>query len=493
MASKVTEYQVEGALNKLTTEAERKKLSRDTLHFVPINIEALNLALSDKLVFTENDADDLDAVLAEINEKYKFASKKDRDKAIATAKKNFGVRGEGLIDIADLRNRLCNFIVSKHEYKIVQKGGQFYSQAGQLLQGSDLVAAVPAVVYENSVAPTNIIGALYKSYDTTRQNLFQNFLNTEIKKFLNKDIYQGSNFSEGFDVGHILGNSKLATTPLAEKLKRVIEYIDSVLEYSSLAEQTKLQELKKGTQQTLSILRAQSGYGPKIEATLSQDTRSALLSAEALIVVIQERRENQETYGRLIEGDLGRQILELIAKLGFSKSIVETIEVRVHEALKHGKVKNKGKLGKKVIKTQQSKRTPATVTSSTSGKRTKIPSKTLPKPTGIIPSSITELRQLLDASLVQQVKQNMGSGNRRDVLNLRSGRFAESVEATNISQSKQGAITVFYRYMKNPYATFSQGGRQQYPRSRDPKLLISRSIRELAAQQMITKLRTVVQ
>lgn len=493
MASKATEYQVEGALNKLSTEVERKKLTRDKIHFVPINIEALNLALGDKLVFTEGDAADLDAVLADINEKYKFASKKDRDKAIASAKKNFGVRGEGLINIADLRTRLCNFIVSKHEFKIVQRGGKFYSQSGDLLQGSSLVANVPAVVYENSIAPNNIIGGLYKSYDTARQNLFQNFLNIEIKKFLNKDIYTGSNFTEGFDVGHILGDSNLSTTPLAEKLKRVIDYIDSVLEYSSLAEQSRLQELKRGTQQTLSILRAQSGYGPKIEATLTQDTRSALLSAEAIIVVIQERRENQETYGRLIEGDLGRQILELIAKLGFSKSIVETIEVRVHEALRHGKVKNKGKLGKKVISSKQANKTPATVTTSTGSKRTKIPSKPLPKPTGVTVSSITELRQLLDASLVQQVKQNMGTGNRRDVLNLRSGRFAESVEATNISQSKQGAITVFYRYMKNPYATFSSGGKQQYPRSRDPKLLIARSIRELAIQQMITKLRTVAQ
>ena len=87
----------------------------------------------------------------------------------------------------------------------------------------------------------------------------------------------------------------------------------------------------------------------------------------------------------------------------------------------------------------------------------------------------------------------MGTGSRRDILNLRSGRFAESVKVNNISSSRAGMISVFYSYMKNPYATFSQGGLQQYPRSRDPKLLISRSIRELAAQQMITKLRTVAQ
>lgn len=46
-------------------------------------------------------------------------------------------------------------------------------------------------------------------------------------------------------------------------------------------------------------------------------------------------------------------------------------------------------------------------------------------------------------------------------------------------------------YMKNPYATFSRGGRQQFPRSRDPKLLISQSIREIAASKIANQLRAV--
>ena len=53
-------------------------------------------------------------------------------------------------------------------------------------------------------------------------------------------------------------------------------------------------------------------------------------------------------------------------------------------------------------------------------------------------------------------------------------------------------ITAFYNYMRNPYATFSEGGKQELPRSRNPKLLISRSIREVAAQAKITRLRAVL-
>jgi hypothetical protein len=98
---------------------------------------------------------------------------------------------------------------------------------------------------------------------------------------------------------------------------------------------------------------------------------------------------------------------------------------------------------------------------------------------------------LLNANLVEKIKQNMGDGTRRDILNLRSGRFAESVKVERLSESRQGMITAFYSYMKNPYATFAEGGRQQNPASRNPKLLISKSIREIAQQQVANRLRAV--
>jgi hypothetical protein len=105
--------------------------------------------------------------------------------------------------------------------------------------------------------------------------------------------------------------------------------------------------------------------------------------------------------------------------------------------------------------------------------------------------SLTSLQTLLDANLVQRVKQNMGSGSSRTVLNLRSGRLAESAKVERLSESRAGMITAFYSYMKNPYATFSDGGLQSSPRSRDPKALISKSIREIAQQQVANRLRAV--
>jgi hypothetical protein len=107
-------------------------------------------------------------------------------------------------------------------------------------------------------------------------------------------------------------------------------------------------------------------------------------------------------------------------------------------------------------------------------------------------SSIISLQNLINANLHDQIKKNMGTGTRKDVLNYRSGRFAESAKVERLSESRQGMITAFYSYMKNPYATFSRGGRQDRPYTRDPKLLISKSIRELAGAQVANRMRAVL-
>jgi hypothetical protein len=106
-------------------------------------------------------------------------------------------------------------------------------------------------------------------------------------------------------------------------------------------------------------------------------------------------------------------------------------------------------------------------------------------------TNLNSLMMLINSDLHDQIKKNMGTGNRTDVLNYRTGRFANSVKVERLSESRQGMITAFYSYMKNPYATFSQGGRQQYPRSRDPKTLISKSIREIAQTMVTNQLRAV--
>ena len=105
--------------------------------------------------------------------------------------------------------------------------------------------------------------------------------------------------------------------------------------------------------------------------------------------------------------------------------------------------------------------------------------------------NLISLQNLINKQLQSVVSANMGDGISRNILNYRSGRLAASAKVEYLTESRAGLITAFYSYMKNPYATFSDGGRQQSPRSRDPKLLISKSIREIAATQVANRMRAV--
>lgn len=107
-------------------------------------------------------------------------------------------------------------------------------------------------------------------------------------------------------------------------------------------------------------------------------------------------------------------------------------------------------------------------------------------------TSLVSIQNLLNQNLHTQIQKNMGTGDRRDILNYRTGRFAESVKVEKMSQSREGMIIAFYSYMRNPYATFSIGGEQSRPTTRDPKLLISKSIREIGAAMVNNRMRAVL-
>ncbi len=71
----------------------------------------------------------------------------------------------------------------------------------------------------------------------------------------------------------------------------------------------------------------------------------------------------------------------------------------------------------------------------------------------------------------------------------RTGTFAGSVRATEIIKTPQGYPSIGYTYEKNPYQTFEVGYRQGSP-ERDPRRLIDKSIREIAAQFAIGRFYT---
>lgn len=96
-------------------------------------------------------------------------------------------------------------------------------------------------------------------------------------------------------------------------------------------------------------------------------------------------------------------------------------------------------------------------------------------------TSVLNLRNLLNDVINEAVGLNMISPR----LRYRTGRFANSVEITNIIQGRKGGLTIDYTYQKDPYQTFEVGGRQG-SQERDPRDLIGTSIREVA-QQLVGK------
>lgn len=104
------------------------------------------------------------------------------------------------------------------------------------------------------------------------------------------------------------------------------------------------------------------------------------------------------------------------------------------------------------------------------------------------PMSITNL---LNQRLPQQVEENMGEPG----LVNRTGRLARSVRIVNFLRGRgRGNLpTIQYTYEADPYSVFEMGAKGDKRWStpeRDPRALIDRSVREVAAELMMTRFKT---
>ena len=90
-----------------------------------------------------------------------------------------------------------------------------------------------------------------------------------------------------------------------------------------------------------------------------------------------------------------------------------------------------------------------------------------------------ETRAFVQSRLTKQVQSNMG----RPALQNQTGRFAESVQLVNV-MPQGNQFHMDYTY-DDRYRGFELG--RQYPAGYDPRTLIERSIRDLAAAKLETK------
>lgn len=95
---------------------------------------------------------------------------------------------------------------------------------------------------------------------------------------------------------------------------------------------------------------------------------------------------------------------------------------------------------------------------------------------------------LINKQLPDVIRKNM----QQPALQNRTGRFSENVKITDVIQTPKGHPSFGYTYQKNPYQIFEMGnGTPPWATpERDPRKLIERSIREIAAQFAIGRFYT---
>jgi len=373
--------------------------------------------------------------------------------------------------------------------KLVSIDGSLYTDESKStrITLTNLSRYSPALVYEYGT----IIGALH----FTGGNSFRNLQETLFRDFINKEIAPFTKDNTSFDIGHTIiieGEAILASTPLFSQAVSLQDKAISTLtgKRSLTNEQViVINNALAKINNTIEKFELHSSYGAHIYATLTKEFKQSLLSINANIVVPQEAYENRVEFGK-IEQQIQRELQSVISTVNFSRSLMEEIEFRLANALS-GKTSPDSTTTKKFEAKQDKSPTTKTSRSSSTG---------LPKPQAAPVRdtrgrfySIASLQTLINELLPQYMEKNMGKGDSTTLLNYRTGRLAESPKVERMSVSREGMITAYYTYMRNPYGTFSTGGAQSDPPSRDPKSLIAKSIRDIAATLVSNRMRSVLE
>jgi hypothetical protein len=292
-----------------------------------------------------------------------------------------------------------------------------------------------------------------------------------------------------FDIGHISNSStQTGNTPALNKLFNAVEYA-----------------LEAGG--NVNILEKYIDRLDKLHSSVDYKFYNAVPDSDIgksnklgyLVVTLQHRDINNKL--SIDEATILREFKVDLEKILFNISGSNTIKEDLVEVVKNSFTSKLGNASKALKKhkevTGSIKIDPIKLNVDTKkvtgSKKTKVKKSTTPLRTLINRQySLTSLQTLINANLQNVISANMGDGNRKDILNYRTGRFAASAQVQKLSLSRQGMITAFYTYMKYPYQTFEPGFAQGEPLSRNPRLLISQSIREIVATKVANRMRAVL-
>ena len=288
---------------------------------------------------------------------------------------------------------------------------------------------------------------------------------TKLGAKLDKEFGVGKDFGSDFHLGH--GNSSIPT--VGYRHVKAAKYLagkgagDEVLDV--IRDTPLIKELKVMGEVDM-VLKQDSKFRKNFTVRLKLQLGSENLK---------ESHEEKELHKKATK-DLVKVLEKIAVEEPTSPSSVKAVSDAVTRQLKGKKPKTKRSKSKATVVYKNPKK----------GKERKA------KPKVVMPlrtnkgkfTSAMNIQAILDQRIKQQVQDNMGEGG---ALVNRTGRFASSVTVEKVMQSRQGVLTAFYTYMKAPYQTFERGFAQGSLR-RDPRKLISRSIREIAAETLNHKL-----
>lgn len=331
------------------------------------------------------------------------------------------------------------------------------------------------------------------TYETLQKNIssvlkeasqLKSFNSASLNRFTGVDKSTGNTIT---NIGHISANHTNFTSPLEEQIQYTAETLLSILPINSPIVSKVASELNK--------LRKLHKAEATFELTRYNDLTSKDLAKLVVVVTVQSAKINgnfakteQKIAKNLTDYIRRPSVLKAILNTKGSNSILEDIRERLVVAMGGKKTSGSTHSTKAPTKKSLDMLVGPGKVSSFQG----IPALKDPTSGKFIQKNLTNLTSLLNFHLHDVVAANMGDGNRRDILNYRTGRFATSTKVERVTQSREGMISAFYSYMRNPYGTFSTDGRQQFPKTRDPKLLISKSIREIGTKIGIERMRAVL-
>ncbi len=393
------------------------------------------------------------------------------------------------ISISDFRkfsDSLFNYVRSKYPNTIVLKQNTFTVNGKDNVPLADLLTKfTPALVFTNNNSKDNFVGVLFNSFNSANAELLNDSIRRKVLDEINRVLGPDSEV----DLAYIFRDSDNPSK--SNSIKNFFGIFNSISKNNITVPGVSIPNDKSGLIHSRmvveSLLKDYATYEERAFGTYSvvidKQVSEFVTKIKADILIVHDSKVKEQVQQVVKSNTFINFISKILPSIKQTETnFIQDITNRIRSVF----------LGKKPSKPKEQSKTSGRLQS---GKSTvKLTESKGVNSEFIIPPafiSLTNLQNLINRNLHDYVKERMGTGNSTSVLNYRTGRLANSFQVTGVSQTRDGALTAFFTYMKYPYATFSKGGLQSEPASRDPVLLGERAIRAIASEVLGERLRAV--